>query len=44
MALALSFRRKEKLMALGEYPIVSLSQARESDLAARRKLAGGIGR
>jgi integrase len=36
------FDGKEKLMALGEYPIVSLGQARESHLAARRKLAGGI--
>ncbi|HEY0308920.1 MAG TPA: integrase arm-type DNA-binding domain-containing protein [Acidobacteriaceae bacterium] len=36
------FEGKEKLMALGEYPLVSLSQARELHLAARKTLAGGI--
>jgi integrase len=33
---------KEKLMALGEYPIVNLAEARERHFAARRKLAAGI--
>lgn len=32
---------KEKLMALGEYPIVSLGNARELHLAARKTLANG---
>lgn len=32
---------REKLLALGEYPIVSLGQARERHLAARRVLAAG---
>ena len=29
-------------MALGEYPVVSLAQARERHFAARKKLAAGI--
>jgi hypothetical protein len=29
-------------MALGEYPVVSLAQAREHNLAARKILASGI--
>jgi hypothetical protein len=33
---------KEKLMALGEYPIVGLAEVRERHLAARKKLANGI--
>jgi integrase len=33
---------KEKLMALGEYPVVSLAKARESHFAERKKLAAGI--
>lgn len=33
---------KEKLMALGEYPIVSLAEARERHFAARKKVAAGI--
>jgi integrase len=33
---------KEKLMALGEYPVVSLGGAREMHMAARRTLAGGV--
>src|SRR6202041_342590 len=32
---------REKLLALGEYPIVSLGEARERHLAARRVLATG---
>lgn len=36
------FDQKEKLMALGEYPTVSLAQARERHLAARKMLALGI--
>lgn len=36
------FGGKEKLMALGEYPILSLAEARERLLAARKKLAAGI--
>lgn len=36
------FEGKEKMMALGEYPIVSLAQARERHLSARKILAGGI--
>lgn len=36
------FDSKEKLMALGEYPLVNLSQARELHLAARKTLATGI--
>ena len=33
---------KEKLMALGEYPIVNLADARERQFAARKKVAAGI--
>lgn len=33
---------KEKLMALGEYPIVTLAEAREDHVAARKKVAAGI--
>lgn len=33
---------KEKLMALGEYPLVGLGQARELHFAARKTLAGGV--
>jgi integrase len=36
------FDGKEKLMALGEYPVVHLAQARERHFAARKKLAVGI--
>jgi hypothetical protein len=36
------FDTKEKLMALGEYPLVSLGQARDLHLAARKMLAAGI--
>lgn len=36
------FAGKEKLMALGEYPVVGLAQARERHFAARKKLAAGI--
>jgi len=36
------FDRKEKLMALGEYPVVSLAEARELQFAARKVLAAGI--
>jgi integrase len=36
------FDGKEKLMALGEYPLLTLAQAREYHLAARRTLARGI--
>src|SRR5579875_2021166 len=36
------FDGKEKLMALGEYPIVSLAQARERQFAERKKLEAGI--
>lgn len=36
------FDGKEKLMALGEYPIVSLGQARERQFAERKKLEAGI--
>ena len=32
------FGGKEKLMALGEYPVVNLAQARERQLAARKTL------
>jgi integrase len=35
------FDGKEKLMALGEYPVVGLAQARERHLAARKSLAAG---
>lgn len=33
---------KEKLMALGEYPMIGLAEVRELHLAARKKLANGI--
>ena len=33
---------KEKLMALGEYPLVSLADVRDRHRAERKKLAGGI--
>jgi integrase len=36
------FDGKEKLMALGEYPVVGLAQARELNLATRRTLIAGI--
>jgi integrase len=36
------FGGKEKLMALGEYPVVNLAQAREHQLAARKKLAVSV--
>jgi len=36
------FDGKEKLMALGEYPLVNLGQIRELHLAARKTLATGI--
>ena len=36
------FEGKEKLMALGEYPLVNLGQARELHFAARKTLAAGI--
>lgn len=36
------FAGKEKMLALGVYPAVSLSEARESATAARRQLAAGI--
>jgi integrase len=36
------FNGKEKLMAMGEYPLVGLGQARELHLAARKTLAAGI--
>jgi hypothetical protein len=35
------FDQKEKLMALGEYPVVTLGEARDRHLAARKILAGG---
>jgi Arm DNA-binding domain len=34
--------RKEKLMALGKYPIVSLARARELHFTGRKTLAAGI--
>jgi hypothetical protein len=36
------FDGKEKLMALGEYPLVNLGQARELHFAARKTPATGI--
>jgi integrase len=33
---------KEKLMALGQYPIVGLADARERHFAARKKVAAGV--
>jgi hypothetical protein len=42
VALALSCRCKEKLVVLGEYPLVGLGQAREIHFAARKTLTAGI--
>ncbi|HEY1577999.1 MAG TPA: Arm DNA-binding domain-containing protein [Terracidiphilus sp.] len=39
---AYRFDGKEKLMALGEYPVVNLVEARERQFVARKKLAGGV--
>ena len=36
------FDGKEKMMALGEYPLVTLKEARERHFAARKTLAAGI--
>jgi integrase len=36
------FDGKEKMMALGEYPLVTLKEARERHFVARHKLADGI--
>ena len=36
------FDGKEKMMALGEYPLVTLKEARERHFAARKALAAGI--
>lgn len=36
------FAGKEKLLALGTYPEISLGDAREKRLAARKLVAGGI--
>jgi hypothetical protein len=36
------FDSKEKLMALGEYPLVNVEQARELHFAVRKTLAAGI--
>jgi hypothetical protein len=36
------FDRKEKMMAVGEYPLVTLKEARERHLMARKRLAAGI--
>src|SRR5579872_5729294 len=36
------FGGKEKLMAIGEYPVVSLAQARERQFVARKKLSAGV--
>ena len=33
---------KEKLMALGEYPVVNLGQARELHFESRKTLAAGV--
>lgn len=41
MALAVSFRSERKIEALGAYPVVSLGEARDRHLAARKILAGG---
>jgi len=37
-----TFDRRERLMALGEYPLLTLKEARERRFAARKKLADGI--
>ena len=39
--LAFRFSGKQKLLALGAYPIVSLADARQARDAAKRSLAGG---
>jgi len=39
---AYRFDRREKLMSLGKYPIVSLAMARERHTEARKLLATGI--
>ncbi len=36
------FEGKEKMMAFGEYPLVSLKDARELHFAARKTLAAGV--
>jgi Arm DNA-binding domain len=36
------FDGKEKMMALGEYPLVSLKEARERHFEARKTLAAGV--
>jgi hypothetical protein len=36
------FQGKEKMMAFGEYPLVSLKDVRELHFAARKTLAGGV--
>jgi hypothetical protein len=36
------FEGKEKMMALGEYPLVPLSRARDLHFAARKTLAAGV--
>jgi integrase len=36
------FEGKEKMMALGEYPLVSLKEARDLHFAARKTLASGV--
>jgi hypothetical protein len=36
------FDGKEKMMALGEYPLVTLNEARERHFTARKTLAAGI--
>jgi len=38
------FDSKEKVMALGEYPVVNLVEARDRQFAARKRLAGGTSR
>ena len=39
---AYRFDRKEKLMSLGKYPVVSLAMARQRHIEARKLLATGI--
>src|ERR1039458_3802204 len=36
------FAGKEKMMALGEYPLITLKEARERHFAGRKVLAAGI--
>jgi hypothetical protein len=36
------FEGKEKMMALGEYPLVTLAEARERHFVARKTLAAGV--